>query len=127
MAAVIVAVSPGVRVLYGPRLAGPLRCGHRTVAGGEVIGLCRRLAVGVAGAQCDPSGREQEDRAGQLGRVEARGERLGAGAREASRALVREVAMAEKIASPALYRNPRSRWIDGRATFMIEESAMPMN
>jgi hypothetical protein len=48
------------------------------VAGGEVIGLCRRLVAGV-GAQCDPNGREQEDRAGQQGLVEARGERLGAG------------------------------------------------
>jgi hypothetical protein len=49
------------------------------VAGGAVIGLRRRFAVGVGGARRDAGGGEQEDRAGQQGLVEACSERAGAG------------------------------------------------
>ena len=73
--AVIVAVSLG----GGRGIVGPFRSGYRTVASGEVIGLRSRFTAGVGGAQCDPGGGEQEDRAGQQGLVEACGERLGAG------------------------------------------------
>jgi hypothetical protein len=91
-------------------LVGQFGCGNPVVARVDVIGGRGGFASGVGGAQRDDGG-EQEGRAGQQGALESSGER---GAPRGVRC---------KFAT----EKPRSRLIDGRATFMVDESATSRN